>query len=71
MELYGLSDWVGSLKNVAKIPPGIDAKACINGNSLPLDVEGGVKVLSKKTSPDNTIQNERSNSESILIIPAI
>jgi len=32
---------------------------------------GDVKVLSEKTGPDNNIQNERSNSESILIIPAI
>jgi hypothetical protein len=31
----------------------------------------GVKVLNQKNSPDNNIQNERSNSESILIIPAI
>jgi len=35
------------------------------------DASRGVKVLSEKTGSDNNIQNERSNSESILIIPAI
>jgi hypothetical protein len=49
MGLYGLSDSIIPLKNVAKIPPRIDAKACINENSLPLDAEGGVKVLSENT----------------------
>ena len=33
--------------------------------SVSLDTDGGVKVLSQKTGPDNNIQNERSNSESI------
>ena len=47
--MAGLSDSVGRLKNVAKILSGIDDNEYINENSLPLDAEGGVKVLSEKT----------------------
>jgi len=38
---------------------------------LSTDTGGGVKVLSEKTGLDDNFQNERSDSESILIIPAI
>jgi hypothetical protein len=57
VELYGLSDRVGSLKNVAKMLPGIDDNEYIKENSLPLDAEGGVKVLSENTGYDDNFQN--------------
>jgi hypothetical protein len=32
---------------------------------IPLDVDGGVKVLSEETGSDNNFQNDRMGSESI------
>ncbi|MGA9263481.1 MAG: hypothetical protein WBV95_16000, partial [Desulfobacterales bacterium] len=61
--LYGLSDSVGRLKNVAKILSGIDAKEYINENSFPLDADRVVKVLSEKTGSVDNFQNDRLNSE--------
>jgi len=37
--------------------PGIDDNEYINENSLPLDAEGGVKVLSENTGYDDNFQN--------------
>ena len=39
--------------------------------SVPLDTDGGVKVLSEKTGYDNNFQNDRMGLESILINLAI
>ena len=61
--LYGLSDSVGRLKNVAKMLSGIDAKEYINENPLPLDADRAVKVLSEKTGSVDNFQNDRLNSE--------
>jgi hypothetical protein len=46
---------------------GIDTKENINENSLPLDADRAVKVLSEKTAPDNNFQNDRFDTE---LVPA-
>jgi len=48
---------VGRFEDVTKMLSGIDAKDCINENSLPLDADGGVKVLSENTGYDDNFQN--------------
>ena len=54
----------------AEKKPAIDAEIewdAFKDNSMSLDTDGGVKVLSEKTGADDNFQNDRLGPESIRI----
>jgi hypothetical protein len=49
------------------VVPEMEAEDLIREKSVPLDVDGAVKVLSKKTGPDNNFKNDSLGSELIQV----
>ena len=62
-ELYNLFDLGldegGRVEGDVVVLPEMDAKNCIEENSVSLEADGGVKVLSEKKGSDDNFQNNR------------
>jgi hypothetical protein len=62
-ELYDLGFEISDPDEVeSTVLPDMETRNFIGEKSVPTDVDGGVKVLSEKTGPDNNFKNERLDS---------